>query len=320
MDDTATPELEHPTPAAESDEPTTEAPAGEQPAADEAPRDTAGGLRRSTSNKVIGGVCGGLAERYDVDANIVRVVFVVLAVLWGLGVAVYLVMWLVVPRSGAEPASAPPEPTSAASRHWLTIAVVVGVLALAAVVASTLGGAPRAGSGIATLWLIFLIVLAVVAVLRPSRKLTLRRIFALAFLVVVSGVILVVGIFATTIAATGVPLEGGIGQRTWTPTSVAELQSSYRLSIGKAEVDLTRVPFTSQRFGVTASVGAGQLVIDVPANAVIDLRTRVGMGRTEQVQEFTLVKAPGGVAAHLVIDAQVGLGEISVQRVAYARG
>src|ERR1039458_4938626 len=44
-------------------------------------------LRRSTKRRMVGGVAGGIAERFDIDANIVRVVFVVLTVLSGLRVA-----------------------------------------------------------------------------------------------------------------------------------------------------------------------------------------------------------------------------------------
>src|SRR5665213_1874351 len=57
-------------------------------------------LRRSTKRRMVGGVAGGIAERFDVDANIVRVVFVVLTVLYGLGAAIYLAMWVLIPQSG----------------------------------------------------------------------------------------------------------------------------------------------------------------------------------------------------------------------------
>src|SRR5271154_1888537 len=59
-------------------------------------------LRRSTRRRMVGGVAGGIAERFDIDANIVRVVFVVLTVLYGLGAAIYLAMWALIPQSGSE--------------------------------------------------------------------------------------------------------------------------------------------------------------------------------------------------------------------------
>lgn len=53
-------------------------------------------LVRSASDKVFGGVCGGLARYFGVDSTIVRVVFV-LAVLSGLSPLIYLILWAVMP-------------------------------------------------------------------------------------------------------------------------------------------------------------------------------------------------------------------------------
>jgi phage shock protein C len=53
-------------------------------------------LYRSQSDRMLGGVCAGLAHYFQVDPLLVRLVFVVLA-LNGLGVLAYAVLWLVVP-------------------------------------------------------------------------------------------------------------------------------------------------------------------------------------------------------------------------------
>ncbi len=55
-------------------------------------------LYRSRTEKMIGGVCGGLAEVLDLDPTIVRVVFVLLALLGGHGILLYLILWIVMPR------------------------------------------------------------------------------------------------------------------------------------------------------------------------------------------------------------------------------
>ena len=57
-------------------------------------------LRRSRSNSMIAGVCGGLAEYFGADPTIVRVAWVVLAIVpcaIVFGVIAYLVAWLVIP-------------------------------------------------------------------------------------------------------------------------------------------------------------------------------------------------------------------------------
>jgi phage shock protein PspC (stress-responsive transcriptional regulator) len=55
-------------------------------------------LYRSSTNKKIAGVCGGLADYFNVDATIVRVIFVILLLPGGLpGLIPYLILWAVMP-------------------------------------------------------------------------------------------------------------------------------------------------------------------------------------------------------------------------------
>jgi phage shock protein C len=73
-------------------------------------------LERSSINRVIGGVCGGIAEYLAVDATLVRVVFVVTAFLTaGLGVLAYIVLLVLMPQPGhpAPFTSAPATDTTA---------------------------------------------------------------------------------------------------------------------------------------------------------------------------------------------------------------
>jgi phage shock protein C len=50
-----------------------------------------------------GGVCGGLAQYFNLDATLIRILFVVLAVLGGSGLLLYVAMWIIVPN---EPSAA----------------------------------------------------------------------------------------------------------------------------------------------------------------------------------------------------------------------
>ena len=54
-------------------------------------------LTKSATDKKLAGVCGGIAEYFGVDSTIVRLVFALLTVGWGSGVAVYVVAALVMP-------------------------------------------------------------------------------------------------------------------------------------------------------------------------------------------------------------------------------
>ncbi len=55
-------------------------------------------LTRSSRDRMIAGVCGGLADYFGIDATIMRVIFVVLALLGGPGLLVYLVLWVILPK------------------------------------------------------------------------------------------------------------------------------------------------------------------------------------------------------------------------------
>lgn len=56
-------------------------------------------LTRSSSNKMLAGICGGLAEYFELDASLVRIGYAVLTLFTAFaGVPIYLIMWLIVPQ------------------------------------------------------------------------------------------------------------------------------------------------------------------------------------------------------------------------------
>lgn len=54
-------------------------------------------IYRSEDNKILGGVCGGLGEYFKIDPNIIRVIFVLLAVFGGSGFLIYIILWIMLP-------------------------------------------------------------------------------------------------------------------------------------------------------------------------------------------------------------------------------
>jgi len=59
-------------------------------------------LYRSRTNKKIAGVCGGIAEYFDIDPTVVRVIFVILLLPGGLpGIVPYLILWAVIPTQNS---------------------------------------------------------------------------------------------------------------------------------------------------------------------------------------------------------------------------
>jgi phage shock protein C len=54
-------------------------------------------LYRSKTDRKVAGVCGGLAQYFNIDPTLIRVLFVVLAILGGSGLVLYLALWIIVP-------------------------------------------------------------------------------------------------------------------------------------------------------------------------------------------------------------------------------
>jgi phage shock protein PspC (stress-responsive transcriptional regulator) len=55
--------------------------------------ETAGGVLRRGSDRIVAGVCSGLAHYFGLDVMLVRIVFIVLALLHGVGIILYAVLW-----------------------------------------------------------------------------------------------------------------------------------------------------------------------------------------------------------------------------------
>jgi phage shock protein PspC (stress-responsive transcriptional regulator)/signal transduction histidine kinase len=88
-------------------------------------------LYRSTDDRIVAGVCGGLAEHLDIDVRAVRIAFVVLAFVGGTGLILYAAFWAIVPqRSGVgEAGRQDPRPRTGRRRPDRGDLVALAVLA-----------------------------------------------------------------------------------------------------------------------------------------------------------------------------------------------
>ena len=117
---------------------------------------------RSSSDRIIAGVASGFGRYFNVDPVLIRLGFVLLTFLGGIGALLYLVAWLIIPEE-VPTAGAEPEPTRRIAPGWV---LVLGLLVVAA-----FGGIGRIGFGIRSdvVWPITLIVIGV-AVLWTRRR------------------------------------------------------------------------------------------------------------------------------------------------------
>ncbi len=88
-------------------------------------------LYRSQSNRMIGGVCGGMAEYFSIDANLMRLLWVVLVFLGGSGIIIYLASLIIIPSN--------PDQTASENRDsiikdkplfWGSLLIVIGAFLL----------------------------------------------------------------------------------------------------------------------------------------------------------------------------------------------
>ncbi len=54
-------------------------------------------LTKSSNNRMIAGVCAGVANYFDIDPTVVRIAWAFLVVLFGSGLLLYLICWLLMP-------------------------------------------------------------------------------------------------------------------------------------------------------------------------------------------------------------------------------
>ncbi|MCI6774993.1 PspC domain-containing protein [Methanobrevibacter boviskoreani] len=55
-------------------------------------------LYRSRDDKFLAGVCGGLADYFNTDSNLIRILWIILILFKGAGLFVYLIAWLIIPE------------------------------------------------------------------------------------------------------------------------------------------------------------------------------------------------------------------------------
>ncbi len=55
-------------------------------------------LYRSVTDKMLGGVCGGLAEYFSIDPVLVRLIFVLAVIFGGSGILAYIILWIIIPQ------------------------------------------------------------------------------------------------------------------------------------------------------------------------------------------------------------------------------
>ena len=269
-------------------------------------------LERSSSDRMLAGVSGGLGRYFDLNPAFFRLGFVVLTVLGGAGILTYLAAVLVIPEEGAEQSIAARVLAERRQRPWPMVGLGLVATALLVLLSRSTFW-PVAGAS----WVIVLIAgLAILWTTYDARHGTRRgrRLFyALLALVAVALAVLVASI-VSIFAWFHVSLSDGVGDRFYAPATAAAVQPSYSLGVGKLRLDLSNAAAPVR---VHARVGVGELRVIVPRATAVAVNAHATVGDVRvfnQQEDGHNVSVSSGSGAAMTIDASVGAGQIDVVR------
>jgi phage shock protein PspC (stress-responsive transcriptional regulator) len=279
-------------------------------------------LRRSRSDRMIAGVCGGLGRYFDVNPVFYRIGFVVLTLLGGAGILIYGASLLVIPNEGDKDSIAGDVLRNHRQRPLALLGLGLVAAAGIAVISHMSFGIHNGAfwafalvGGALILWSQRHAQPAVAADGTPVRR--VRR----APMVVLSTLgLLVLGAIAVvvTVATVYVHLGDGIGEHSYSPAGAAALHDRYRLGVGRLSLDLSQLPLRGHTTTVHARVGIGELDVTVPHDATVRVVSHIGwgdgdlLGRDENGHNVS--SEVGAATPQILIDARVGVGHIEVSR------
>ncbi len=296
------------------DTPTIEQPEQPERQPDQQPAEAARPRRltRSSNDRVLLGVAGGLGDYFGVDPVIFRIGFAISIFFGGLGALAYLLLAIFVPTDGEPDRAQRAGSRLKAMGFWRTLAMVgIVLIALAGLCALAGGAAFAVGLGWGVPVAIGIIVAGAVLALLAFR--------GGARWLIPPVVAIMIG--AGTASAADLDFRGGIGEREHHPLSAASIPADgYRLGIGHLVVDLRDLDWNAARVvPLEIRLGAGQADVFVPERVCVAGTTHVGVGesvvageRNDGVDVDHEAAAGSNGTPRLELDATVDAGQLRV--------
>jgi phage shock protein PspC (stress-responsive transcriptional regulator) len=317
-------------------------------------------LTRSTSDRLIGGVAGGLGRYFGVDPILFRIAFVVLTFAGGIGLLAYVGLLAFVPAEDGRTVTQGRDANAIGAVLLVILAVIVlsppvfflGPVLLPAALLIGIGlllwraaGGSRPTGGdparvVARGAVALLIGIAAVGGFVGVFLLAaMGGGTALAILAISAGVALVVTAFAggarwlivpalllvlplAIVAAADIDIEGGVGDRSYRPSSAGELRPDYGLGMGELLIDLRNVELPAGRTDMRVDVGVGHAVVRVPDDVCVTSDVEIGIGQASVLDHgsggvdvaFAETGAASAGTPELHVDADIGIGALHVRR------
>jgi phage shock protein PspC (stress-responsive transcriptional regulator) len=259
-------------------------------------------LTRSTSDKVIAGVAGGLGRYFSIDPVVVRIAFIVGAFFGGAGIIAYAAAWLLVP---SDDGSARADAASIVRR----LGIAVGMLVLIGV--AIVGGFWGAASGGAT-------TVAIVVIAAGGLLMLGAFTGGMRWLILPA---LALALSAGAVAAGNIDVRGGTGERIYRPATADTLRANYELGAGHLQLDLRNTKLGPGDHRVHLKLGLGQAEVLVPSNVCVSSTAHIAGGGTKvfdrdsggTYHDWQDLRRPQAGNPHLIVDADIGFGELRIE-------
>ena len=316
-------------------------------------------LIRSGSDAVIGGVASGLGRYFNVDPLLFRIAFVVLSFAGGFGVLAYLLLLAFVPSDGEQKPGGTSKAAAVAGAVVLGVALitflgtpfffagpgllVIAVLGLAAYLLWRALGGASTGDPARTAGRFFLAALLAIAVAGAALGVGIAAALGggvvIASLAVITGLVLIATAFVGgtrwlivpalalvvplgVVAAADLDLDGGVGDREYSPATMTELRDHYEVGIGGLDVDLRDLDLPASRTDLDIDVGIGEAVVYVPRDVCVTSDVEIGVGAADIFDRdndgvdvsFASAAMPPTGRPVLHIEADIGAGVLEVVR------
>jgi predicted membrane protein len=124
------------------------------------------------------------------------------------------------------------------------------------------------------------------------------------------------------VSASDIDLQGGVGERSYRPTSVAQLRPEYRLGVGEMDLDLRSVSLPPGETEVRVSLGMGEARVRVPSNVCVSTTAQILVGaadipdRVDEGANLDIDQHAPAIAGRprLLVTADVGVGHLQIDR------
>jgi phage shock protein PspC (stress-responsive transcriptional regulator) len=271
-------------------------------------------LLRSRTDRKIWGVAGGLAAHVGFDPTLVRAAFVITSFFGGAGLLAYLVLAVALPEDDGTGKPVPESVWARLGKVVLVTALVAFALCVAGCLAAVSAWAVATGHGT----VVAAVVIAVGAALVVAAFIGEFRRRLVPWLLTAA---LVLAIPAGAVAAADVHIDESMGERTYTPTTAADVpESGYELGVGQLVLDLRELPWArGQAIPVSAELGLGQMIVSVPSSVCVDGHVTAKGGdlivageRSNGIDPEVDHGEPRTDAPQLDLDAEIQFGEVIV--------